>query len=313
MKDERTIGSSPFRAGFVSVVGAPNVGKSTLVNALVGEELCAVTRKIQTTRHEIMGVFTTSTFQMIFSDTPGWLNPRYALQASMLKTAKKVLQNADVILVVTDVSRPDGKTEALTKQVMERVCLLPCPTLHVVNKMDALESLPPNEQEDMMQAHEKKWGSHLPGVPRMRISALKKKHLDTLLVTILPHLPPHPPYFPLGQLSNREDRFFVAEHVVKAIFLNFRREIPYSVCTKVEHFEEREEGIEIAATIYTERESQKGILLGKGGRAIKRIRLCAQKDMVRFLKKRVHLRLQVSVLKDWRKDASKLKALGFFT
>lgn len=302
-----------YRAGFVSVVGAPNVGKSTLVNALVGDRLCMVTNKIQTTRSEVMGIFTTTSFQLVFSDTPGWLVPRYALQTRMLKTVKKALNGTDAILVLTDVSSLNRKIDEITEDMAHILRTAKSPVFHVVNKIDTLDDHSPTDRQSILQAHVQQWSQYLPNVPRLNLSARRGENLDGLLSALLPHIPIHPAYFPVGQRSNRDDRFFITEHVVKAVFLNFRKEIPYSVCAEVTTFEESDAQLRVAVNLYTERESQKKILLGKGGSAIKRIRLRATKDLQNFFNKAVRLQLQVVVLKDWRKDSVKLKALGFFS
>ena len=300
----------PYRAGFVGVVGLPNAGKSTLINTLLGRVLCSVTQKAQTTRHEIMGVFTTSTFQLVFCDTPGWLAPHYPLHDFMLANTKKALAGSDVVLVLTDISSkaPEGDTTAKMARVLEA---LHQPIIRVISKVDLLKPYPAPEREALLAAHRAAWSVHLTRGAWINISSLRGDGLDGLLHAILPHIPEHPAYFPAGQLSNKDPRFFVSDRVIRAIFLHFRKEIPYSVCARVTDFEEANDCVTLAVMIYTERASQKGILLGKNGRAIKRIRLQATKDLARFFGKSVRLRLQISVLKDWRHDRAKLQELGF--
>ncbi|MCG9134767.1 GTPase Era [Candidatus Poribacteria bacterium] len=296
-----------FKSGYVSIIGAPNVGKSTLLNALLGQKLAIVTPKPQTTRNQIRGILTTDTHQIIFVDTPGLMTPKYRLQSEMVKTAYGALGDADVVLFVIDAKRQNRDIE---DTILKRLKRVKSTTILVVNKVDLVEkqSLLPL-LEDYSQKFE---FAHI--IP---ISALTTDGVPVLLEQIENYLPIGPHYFPEDQLSDLPERFFIAETVREKIMLLTQREIPYASAVVVEEFEKRQTNksgdiIFIRAIVYAERQTQKQIIIGKGGKLIKRVGELARIDIEKFLDERVFLELYVTVKADWRKDARKLKELGGF-
>lgn len=296
-----------FKSGYVSIIGAPNVGKSTLLNTILGQKLAIVTPKPQTTRNQIRGIVTTDTHQIIFVDTPGLMNPKYRLQSEMVKTAYGALGDADVVLFVIDVARPDPEIE---DRILKRLKRSQLTTILVLNKVDLVAKptlLPIFEDYD-----QKFEFAHI--IP---ISALTADGVPLLLEQIETYLPLGPRYFPEDQLSDLPERFFVAETVREKIMLLTQREIPYASAVVVEEFEKRRnksvEIIYIRAIVYAERQTQKQIIIGKGGRLIKRVGELARVDIEKFLDTRVFLEIYVTVKTDWRKDPRKLKELGGFT
>ena len=289
------------RSGFVNIVGNPNVGKSTLMNDLVGERVSIITSKAQTTRHRIMGIVNTPDYQIVFSDTPGVLKPNYKLQESMRNFADGALTDADVLLYVTDVVEdPTKNADYLARVAKEKV-----PVLLVINKIDLLKS---NGELEVIAA---RWRELLPNAEIFPLSAKEHFNTDNLMKRIVELLPVAPPYFGKDALTDKPARFFVTEIIREKILLHYDKEVPYSVEVIVEKFDENETGIHIMATIFVERDSQKGILIGKGGSMLKKVGTEARKDIERFFDKRVYLELFVKVEPNWRNRENKLKAFGY--
>jgi GTP-binding protein Era len=288
------------RSGFVNILGNPNVGKSTLMNILVGEKLSVTTPKAQTTRHRIMGILTGDGYQIVYSDTPGILNPKYKLQAAMMKSVESALDDADLILYVTDVVETISKNgEHLT-----RILASPVPKIIVINKIDL-------SNQDDLEKLVTTWSEMAPGVPVLPVSAMKKFNTDLLLREIITRLPEGPPYFPEDQLTDRFDRFFVTEIIRGKIFETYQKEIPYSVEVEIESYREEPSINRIAAVIYVARDSQKGIIIGHKGSMLKRVGTSARKDMEEFLGKKVFLELYVRVAHEWRDNPRMLKKFGY--
>jgi len=288
------------RSGFVNILGNPNVGKSTLMNILVGEKLSVTTPKAQTTRHRIMGILTGDGYQIVYSDTPGILNPKYKLQAAMMRSVESALDDADLILYVTDVVETISKNgEHLT-----RILASPVPKIIVINKIDL-------SNQDDLEKMVGTWSEMAPGVPVLPVSAIKKFNTDLLLREIITRLPEGPPYFPEDQLTDRFDRFFVTEIIRGKIFETYQKEIPYSVEVEIESYHEEPSINRIAAVIYVARDSQKGIIIGHKGSMLKRVGTSARKDMEEFLGKKVFLELFVKVAHEWRDNPRMLKKFGY--
>lgn len=303
------------RSGFVNIVGNPNVGKSTLMNALVGERLSIITSKAQTTRHRIMGIVNGEDFQMVYSDTPGVLSPNYPLQEKMLEFSRSALVDADVLLYVTEPQdtidrNPDfidkvRRMAAVNRSVSETVCQQASPAVFVIiNKID----LTTQETLESLVAF---WHTQLPEAEIFPISAQERFGVAQLFDAIKEALPVGPPFFPKDQLTDKPARFFVDEIIREKILLNYDKEIPYSVEVEVESFKEEDKLIRIDAVIYCERDSQKGIIIGKAGSALKRVGSQARKDIEDFFQKQVFLQLFVKVDKDWRSNTSRLKHYGY--
>ena len=291
------------KAGFVNIVGNPNVGKSTLMNQLVGERISIATFKAQTTRHRIMGIVNTDDMQIVFSDTPGVLKPNYKLQESMLAFSESALQDADVLLYVTDVvENPEKNMDFLGKvQKME------IPILLLINKIDELKE---NSQQALAEIVER-WHDLLPKAEILPISAKNKFGIDMLLKRIQELLPESPAYFDKDQLTDKPARFFVSEIIREKILLYYDKEIPYSVEVRVESFKEDEKHIHINALIYVERDSQKGIIIGHQGVALKKVSTEARKSLEKFLGKPIFLEIFVKVDKDWRSSERELDSFGY--
>src|SRR5574344_1025466 len=288
------------KAGFVNIVGNPNVGKSTLMNALVGERISIATFKAQTTRHRIMGIYNTEEMQIVFSDTPGVVKPAYKLQESMLNFSTSALIDADVLLYVTDtIESPDKNSDFLAK-----VSKLELPVLLLINKIDQ------TNQEKLIELVET-WKELIPKAEIIPISALSKFNVDYVLKRIKELLPDSPPYFDKDQLTDKPARFFVNEIIRAKILLYYDKEIPYSVEVAVETFKEETKKININAVIYVERDSQKGIIIGKQGIALKKVATEARKSLERFFGKTVYLEVFVKVDKDWRNSDKELKNFGY--
>lgn len=291
------------RSGFVNIVGNPNVGKSTLMNLLVGERISIATFKAQTTRHRIMGILNTPEMQICFSDTPGVLKPNYKLQEQMLQFSESALQDADVLLYVTDiVETPDKNAEFL-----EKVQQLKVPILVLINKIDSLSG----EVNQKLAAIVEQWHSILPQAEIYPISALHKFGVDQVLTRIKELLPDSPAYFDKDAWTDKPARFFVTEIIREKILLYYDKEIPYSVEPVVESFKEEDNLIRIEAVIYVERESQKGIIIGHQGVALKRVSSEARKELERFFGKRIYLQCFVKVDKDWRNSERAMKQYGY--
>ena len=288
------------KAGFVNIVGNPNVGKSTLMNQLVGERISIATFKAQTTRHRIMGIVNTPEMQIVFSDTPGVLKPNYKLQESMLAFSVSALSDADVLLYVTDVVEDPEKNA----DFLEKVRGMKIPVLLLINKIDESD---PKTLGDIVE----RWHALLPKAEILPISAKNKFGTDLLLRRIQELLPESPPYFDKDQLTDKPARFFVSEIIREKILLYYDKEIPYSVEVKVERFKETEKKIHINAVIYVERESQKGIVIGHQGVALKKVSSEARKTLERFFDKEVYLETFVKVDKDWRSSKKELDSFGY--
>lgn len=288
------------KSGFVNIVGNPNVGKSTLMNALVGERISIITQKAQTTRHRIMGIVNGDDFQIVYSDTPGVLKPNYRLQESMLNFSRSALVDADVLLYVTDVYDSIDKNADFLEKVKQNSA----PVLLVVNKIDLTD-------QDGLVALVDKWRNVLPQAEIYPVSAKEKFNVDQLFKRIKELLPECPPFFEKDQLTDKPARFFVDEIIREKILLNYDKEIPYSVEVVVEQFKEEEKLIRINAVIYVERDSQKGIIIGRGGKSLKKVGSEARKDLEAFFDKKIFLELFVKVEKDWRNKESKLKTFGY--
>ncbi|MCQ2216928.1 MAG: GTPase Era [Paludibacteraceae bacterium] len=288
------------KSGFVNIVGNPNVGKSTLMNALVGEKISIITSKAQTTRHRIMGIVNGEDFQIVYSDTPGVLKPNYKLQESMLNFSTSALSDADIILYVTDVVESGEKNFNFIEKVQKNNAKI----LVIINKIDLCEQ---NKLEELVE----KWGKLLPNAEIIPISALNNFNLDYVLKRIKELLPDSPPFFEKDALTDKPARFFVTEIIREKILTNYDKEIPYSVEVAVEQFKEDDNLIRINAVIYVERDSQKGIIIGQKGRMLKKVGTEARKDIEAFFDKKVFLELFVKVEKDWRNKDSKLKAFGY--
>jgi len=287
------------KAGFVSIIGYPNVGKSTLMNALVGERLSIITPKAQTTRHRIMGILSGEDFQIVYSDTPGIIKPHYMLHLSMMSAVMASLSDADVVLLVTEIDSPFDN-----EQILEKLRLNPTPLIVVINKVDL------STEEQVKQALER-WKILFPEAEIIPVSALHTFNLGKLLDLIIDRLPEHPEYYPKDELSDRTERFFVSEIIREKIFLLFGEEIPYSCEVVIDAFREEDNLDRIEATIYVSRESQKAILLGKQGKSIKRLGSEARKDIEAFLEKHIYLGLTIKVEKNWRENERLLKRFGY--
>lgn len=287
------------KAGFVSIIGNPNAGKSTLMNALLGEELSITSPKAQTTREKVSGILNGDDYQIVFSDTPGILNPHYKLQESMLKSIENSLDEADVFILITDVGE-DFKNPEIISQVQKREM----PIILLVNKIDTVT-------QEMALQKVAYWKEKFPKAEVVPISALHKFQTEHVVQLILQYLPENPPYYPKDELSDRNMRFFAAEIIRKHILLQYQQEIPYSVQVEIDSYKEMAGLDRICAVIYVEKDSQKGILIGKGGEALKRVGTAARKEFERFLGKKTFLDLRVKVLKNWRNDDRMLQRFGY--
>ena len=288
------------KSGFVNIVGNPNVGKSTLMNALVGERISIITSKAQTTRHRILGIVNGDDFQIVYSDTPGVLKPNYRLQESMLSFSNSALSDADVLLYVTDVYDNYEKNTDFVDKVGQNTA----PVMLIINKIDMIDQ---QKLEDLVD----KWKTVLPNAEIFPISATEKFNIEPLFNRILALLPEFPPFFEKDQLTDKPAKFFVTEIIREKILLNYEKEIPYSVEVEVEQFKEEAALIRINAVIYVERVSQKGIIIGKGGKSLKKVGIEARKDIEAFFEKKVFLELYVKVEKDWRNKDLKLRSFGY--
>lgn len=288
------------KSGFVNIIGNPNVGKSTLMNALVGERISIITSKAQTTRHRILGIVNGEDFQIVYSDTPGILKPKYKLQEKMLKFVDSAFTDADVILYVTDVIETFDKNNEYLAKLKD----IKIPVLVLVNKIDL------TNQEKLEKLVEEIHGS-LPNAEILPVSALKKANLEMLLDKLLKLLPEGPEYFPKDQLTDRPERFFVAEIIREKILKNYDKEIPYSVEITIESYKEEKNIDRIMANINVMRLSQKGIIIGHQGKSLKKVGTEARIDIEKFLGKKVYLELYVKVVKDWRESPMRLKNFGY--
>jgi len=288
------------RSGFVNILGNPNVGKSTIMNALVGEKLSIITSKAQTTRHRIMGIVNGEDFQIVYSDTPGILKPKYKLQESMMNFVNIALSDADVILYVTDVTENTGNENWYLDRIKEKGI----PVIVAINKIDL------SNQVDL-ELITGLWGKRFPGSPVIPLSALKRFNLDTLLSAILSRLPAGEPYFPKDQLTDKYEKFFASEIIREKILNNYQKEIPYSAEVEIDSFKEENDLIRIRALIHVTRESQKGIIIGHKGEKLKKTGTEARHDMEAFFGRKVFLEMYVKVTKDWRDKPLELKRFGY--
>ena len=295
------------KAGFVNIVGNPNVGKSTLMNQLVGERISIATFKAQTTRHRIMGIVNTDDMQIVFSDTPGVLKPNYKLQESMLAFSESALQDADVLLYVTDVVENPEKN----MDFLEKVQKMTIPVILLINKIDELSSDSRESSQSRLADIVEKWHGLLPNAEILPISAKNKFGTDMLLKRIQELLPESPAFFDKDQLTDKPARFFVSEIIREKILLYYDKEIPYSVEVVVERFKETDKSIHINAIIYVERDSQKGIIIGHQGIALKKVSTEARKALEKFFAKPIYLETFVKVDKDWRSSQRELDAFGY--
>ena len=289
------------KAGFVNIIGNPNVGKSTLMNALIGERLSIITSKAQTTRHRIMGIVNGEDFQIVYTDTPGIVNPHYKLHQQMMGVVYNALEDADLFLLVTEVGETLKNQELLSKIILSNT-----PIILVINKIDL---------SDQQQVTEKMayWQNTIPRAVVIPASATERFNIDTIFDHIMQLLPENPPYFPKDELTDRSMRFFVSEIIREKLLLYYQKEIPYSCEVTVESYEEKEGVDNISAIIYVERESQRAILIGHQGKSIKKVGIESRKDIEEFTGKKCFLNLYVKVLKDWRNSERALKQFGYET
>lgn len=288
------------KSGFVNIIGLPNVGKSTLMNAMVGEKLSIITAKAQTTRHRIHGILNAPDYQIVFSDTPGILEASYKLQETMLKAARSALIDADVLIYLTEI----GETPDPDNPFLQKIAKMKVPVLLVINKIDQ------SNQEKVVACMEQ-WDKLLPEAEKIPISALKKFNVETVFKRILHHLPESPPYYPKDALTDKSERFFAGEMIREKILLHYKQEIPYAVEVEIESFKEDARLIRIVALIYVERDSQKGILIGNEGKALKKVGRESRLDMEAFFHKKVFLELRVKVKKEWRNNERFIKNFGY--
>ena len=288
------------KSGFVNIIGNPNVGKSTLMNSLLGEKLSIITSKAQTTRHRILGIVNGENFQLVLSDTPGIIKPNYELQASMMHFVKTAIDDADIIIYMIEV----GESSLKDKDLYNKIKSSKIPVLLVINKIDLT-----NQGDLEEQVY--KWKDKLPNAEVFPISALQKFQIENLLQRLIELLPESPAYFPKDQLTDKPERFFVNEIIREKILLNYKKEIPYSVEVITEEFKEDETIIRIRSIIIVERDSQKGIIIGHKGDALKKTGIQARKDLEDFFGKQIHIELFVKVNKNWRNNQNQLKRFGY--
>jgi len=292
--------NTTHKAGFVNIIGNPNVGKSTLMNRLVGEQLSIITAKAQTTRHRIKGIVNGEDYQIVYSDLPGILTPAYKMQELMMRFVNESLKDADVILYMIEC----GET-AYNEEIIEKLQHISIPILLVINKTD-------KATEEVIETTKTHWQNLLPQAETIEVSALTGFHVNLLLEKIITLLPESPPFFPKDELTDRPVRFFIAEIIREKILLLYKKEIPYSVEVVIESFKEDEDMVRIGAMLYCERDSQKGIIIGNKGAAIKQLGIESRKSIEAFLEKHVFLDISVKVLKDWRNQELLMKRFGYY-
>lgn len=290
------------KAGFVNIIGNPNVGKSTLMNAFVGEKLSIITSKAQTTRHRIFGIVSGDDFQVVFSDTPGIIKPSYALQASMMDFVKSAFEDADILIYMVEIGEKELKDEVF----FNRINKLKVPVLLLINKVDTSD-------QNILEEQVAYWKEKVPRAEIFPISALRNFQTEVVFNRIIELLPESPAFFPKDQLTDKPERFFVNEIIREKILLHYKKEIPYSVEVETESFADSETIIHIRSVIMVERESQKGIIIGHKGEALKRVGVEARTDLEKFFGKQIHLELFVKVNKDWRSNARQLRRFGYDT
>ena len=288
-----------FRAGFVSIIGKPNVGKSTLMNALLGEKISIITPKAQTTRHRILGIYNQPEYQIVFSDTPGIIEPKYKLQGSMMKFVNESLQDADLVMFVTDFNEKKEEPE-----LIERLKVIQAPLICIINKIDE------SDNDGVMKKIEF-WRSQVDFKEVVPISASNKFNIDLLLKSVLTYLPEGAPFYETDQVTDKSERFIASEILREKILLRYKEEIPYSVQVEIESFKDEEKLLRISAIIYVMRDSQKQIMIGKGGIAIKNMGIAARRDLEKFFGKQVFLQTFVKVKEGWRDNNNLLKEWGY--
>lgn len=288
------------KAGYVNIIGNPNVGKSTLMNALVGERLSIITSKAQTTRHRILGIVNGEDFQILFSDTPGIIKPAYELQESMMDFVKSAFEDADILLYMVEIGEKELKDEAFFKKIQNAKI----PVLLLINKIDK------STQDEVEEKYEF-WQEKLPNAIIFPISALNNFNVQNVLEKIIELLPESPPFYPKDQLTDKPERFFVNETIREKILMHYKKEIPYAVEIETEEFFEDDKIIKIRSVIMVERDTQKGIIIGHKGLALKRVGTEARKDLEKFFDKKIFLELYVKVNKNWRNDKNQLKRFGY--
>lgn len=288
------------KAGFVNIIGSPNVGKSTLINAILGEKLVITNAKAQTTRHRILGMLNADEYQLILSDTPGIIKPAYKLQESMMEAMQSVFDDADVLVYMIEIGEKKGKDES----VIQRLNKTDKPLFLVINKID-------KGNQNLLNETIEAWKEQLPNAQIRSISALERFQIEELVAQMVALLPEHQPYFPKDQLTDRSERFVVNEVIRDKILSHYDKEIPYSVEVATESFKLEQSIIKISSVIFVERNSQKGILIGHKGAALKKVGTQARRDLERFFEKKVHLELFVKVNKDWRSNANALQRFGY--
>ena len=286
------------KAGFVSIVGRPNVGKSSLMNKLVGENLSIITAKAQTTRHRIMGILNGDDFQIVYSDTPGLLEPKYELQQAMMDYVKVSLEDADVILLIVELE------EKFDEKLLAKFQKIQTPIVLIINKIDLAKGSQVHDKVDY-------WKNLIKTEVIIPVSAKTGENLDQVLTSIKNQLPEHPGFYPKDDLTDRSERFFASEIIREKIFLNYEQEIPYSSEVGIESFKEEDTIIRIRATIFVERDSQKGIVIGKGGSSLKKVGTDARQDLEKFFGKKIFLETHVKVSDNWRKQKLRLKQFGY--
>jgi GTP-binding protein Era len=288
------------KSGFVNIIGNPNVGKSTLMNALVGEKLSIITAKAQTTRHRILGIVNNDDYQIVFSDTPGIIKPAYELQSSMMDFVKSALDDADILIYMVEVGEKELKNEGFFQKIIHSEI----PVILLLNKIDT-------SSQEVVEQKVNYWKEKVPNATVFVISALEKFNVDSLFEKIVALLPEAPPYYPKDQLTDKPERFFVNEKIREKILIHYKKEIPYAVEVETEEFVEEDTIVRIRSVIMVERETQKGIIIGHKGTAIKRVGAEARKDLEKFFQKKVFIELYVKVNKNWRSDKNQLKRFGY--
>lgn len=288
------------KAGFVNIIGNPNVGKSTLMNAFIGEKLSIITSKAQTTRHRIFGIVNGDDFQIVFSDTPGIIKPAYELQQSMMDFVKSAFEDADVLIYMVEIGEKELKDEAF----FDKITASKLPVLLLLNKIDI-------SSQEVLEDQVQWWSEKVPKAEIYPISALTNFNIDTIFNRILELLPTSPPFYPKDQITDKPERFFVNETVREKILINYKKEIPYAVEVETEEFIEDEDIIRIRSVIMVERDTQKGIIIGHKGAALKRVGVQSRKDLEKFFGKQVHIEIYVKVNKNWRSNQNQLKRFGY--
>ncbi|MEH6705043.1 MAG: GTPase Era [Galbibacter orientalis] len=288
------------KAGFVNIIGNPNVGKSTLMNAFIGEKLSIITSKAQTTRHRIFGIVNGDDFQIVFSDTPGIIKPAYELQQSMMDFVKSAFEDADVLIYMVEIGEKELKDEAF----FDKITASKLPVLLLLNKIDI-------SSQEVLENQVQWWSEKVPNAEIYPISALTNFNIDTVFNRILELLPASPPFYPKDQITDKPERFFVNETVREKILINYKKEIPYAVEVETEEFIEDEDIIRIRSVIMVERDTQKGIIIGHKGAALKRVGVQSRKDLEKFFGKQVHIEIYVKVNKNWRSNQNQLKRFGY--